>query len=44
MTKLLVSCILLAASAVAQQKRIYIAPDDHTDYMWTGDEEAYRQA
>lgn len=25
-------------------RRIYIAPDDHTDYMWSGDEEAYRQA
>lgn len=27
-----------------QQRRIYLAPDDHTDYMWTGDEEAYRQS
>ena len=27
-----------------QRKRIYIAPDDHTDYMWTADEETYRQA
>ncbi len=25
-------------------KRIYIAADDHTDYYWAGDEEAYRQA
>ena len=25
-------------------KRIYIAPDDHTDYMWTMDEEGYRRA
>ena len=25
-------------------KRIYIAPDDHTDYMWTADEQAYRKA
>ncbi|NWG75024.1 MAG: glycoside hydrolase [Rubrivivax sp.] len=25
-------------------KRLYIAPDDHTDYMWTGTEEQYRQA
>ncbi len=24
------------------QKRIYLAPDDHTDYMWTGDEEEYQ--
>ncbi len=25
-------------------KRIYLAPDDHTDYMWTLDEEGYRRA
>src|SRR5581483_10846093 len=25
-------------------RRIYLAPDDHTDYMWTLDEEGYRQA
>lgn len=24
------------------QKRIYLAPDDHTDYMWTADEEEYQ--
>ena len=23
--------------------RIYIAPDDHTDYMWSADEETYRR-
>ncbi len=40
----LLFCLLFAANAGAQQKRIYLAPDDHTDYMWTGDEEAYRQA
>lgn len=28
----------------AQQKRIYIAPDDHTDYMWTTNEDGYKQA
>jgi alpha-mannosidase len=33
-----------AVRARAQHGRIYIAPDDHTDYVWTGDEEAYRQA
>jgi len=33
-----------ALFAVAQERRIYIAPDDHTDYMWTGDEETYRRA
>ncbi|MBN1284044.1 MAG: glycoside hydrolase [Anaerolineae bacterium] len=25
-------------------KRIYIAPDDHTDYFWTADGETYEQA
>jgi alpha-mannosidase len=36
----------LAAPASAPQvaKRIYIAADDHTDYMWSADEAAYRQA
>lgn len=32
--------LTLAAAA----KRIYIALDDHTDYMWTADEATYRQA
>lgn len=36
-------CIIAAPHAFAQ-KRIYIAPDDHTDYMWTADEETYRTA
>ncbi len=26
------------------QKRIYLAPDDHTDLFWAGDEETYHQA
>jgi alpha-mannosidase len=33
---------LLAAPAAT--KRIYLAPDDHTDYMWTADEATYRAA
>ncbi len=28
----------------ATPKRIYLAADDHTDYMWTMDEEGYRRA
>src|SRR6478672_6681430 len=28
----------------AQQQRVYIAPDDHTDYWWSGSETAYQQA
>ena len=29
--------LALSSSAHAQQKRLYIANDDHTDYMWTAD-------
>lgn len=35
---------LIGGSASAQQKRVYIACDDHTDYMWTADEVAYQNA
>jgi alpha-mannosidase len=28
----------------AEIKKIYIAPDDHTDYMWTANESTYRDA
>src|SRR5579871_1963600 len=41
-TFLAVACS--AAWCGAQQQRIYLAPDDHTDYVWTGDEETYRNA
>ncbi len=30
--------------ALAQQKRFYIAPDDHTDYFWIADDVTYRQS
>ena len=30
--------------AAEEPRRIYLAPDDHTDYMWTADEETYRRA
>lgn len=38
--------IILAFQIIntAAQKRIYIAPDDHTDYMWTANEAAYQNA
>jgi hypothetical protein len=35
---------LILAPAGAQQRKIYLAPDDHTDYMWSADEEGYRNA
>jgi alpha-mannosidase len=41
---LLICTLLFLNSAIAQQRRIYIAPDDHTDYMWSADETGYRKA
>ena len=35
---------LFLASPSSAQKRIYIAPDDHTDYFWSADEDVYRDA
>ncbi len=35
---------LLFRNTDAQQKKIYLAPDDHTDYMWSGDEQTYTDA
>jgi alpha-mannosidase len=35
---------VLPDSANSQQKRIYIANDDHTDYVWTANEAAYKAA
>lgn len=40
---LFIFLFLILNSVNGQQKKIYIAVDDHTDYMWTGDEEGYRQ-
>jgi alpha-mannosidase len=42
----LLGWLLISPARIFSQtpKRIYIAPDDHTDYMWTADEETYRQA
>lgn len=31
-------------AAQPERKRVYIAPDDHTDYFWAGDEQDYEQA
>jgi alpha-mannosidase len=36
--------VMVAGSICAQQRKIYLAPDDHTDYMWSADEEGYRKA
>ena len=32
------------ATPTVEPKRIYIAPDDHDDYMWTADQTTYEQA
>ncbi|MEP6597051.1 MAG: hypothetical protein ABJA71_13955, partial [Ginsengibacter sp.] len=45
--KLFFSALLFfppALSLNAQQKRIYIANDDHTDYLWSANEDIYRRA
>ncbi len=36
--------LLVVGNLFAQQKRIYLAPDDHTDLMWTATEEEYEKA
>ncbi len=44
--QLLFLCLALSKtfSGQAQEKRIYIANDDHTDYMWTANEAKYDTA
>lgn len=39
----ILTSVLLVVPASAQ-KRFYISPDDHTDYLWTADETTYRQS
>jgi alpha-mannosidase len=36
--------LMVSSTILAQPKKIYLALDDHTDYVWTADEETYRQA
>ena len=37
----LVFCVAHAVAITAEPVRIYLANDDHTDYMWTADAETY---
>ncbi len=37
-----VAVVLAATPSRAQPKRIYIADDNHTDYLWSGDDVQYR--
>lgn len=41
---LLILLSFACLNSTAEPKRIYIACDDHTDYLWSADEETYRQA
>jgi len=41
---LTLALLFLCSLCFAQQKRLYIAIDDHTDYMWTADEAKYDSA
>ncbi len=36
--------ITFCIQGMAQQKHLYLANDDHTDYMWTANEEKYDSA
>lgn len=40
---LAVACIACALARAAEPTRIYLANDDHTDYMWTADADTYAQ-
>ncbi len=41
----IIFCLCITTLLHAQpQKELYIANDDHTDYMWSGDENQYRDA
>lgn len=35
--------LIFSLNSSAQQKRIYIANDDHTDYLWSADEHTYKR-
>ena len=42
----LLCAVLISVAPLAADgpRRIYLAADDHTDYLWSGDEEEYRHA
>ena len=41
---ILILVLFILDNLSAQQRKIYLAPDDHTDYMWSSNEEGYKQA
>ncbi|HUK62244.1 MAG TPA: hypothetical protein VLV15_02885, partial [Dongiaceae bacterium] len=44
LTSALALACLVVSEVGADPKRIYLGNDDHTDYMWSGDETQYRSA
>ncbi|NDP20057.1 MAG: glycoside hydrolase [Paludibacter sp.] len=40
----LILVLIMTGNLYAQQKRIYLANDDHTDFMWTANEAVYDSA
>lgn len=40
----LILVLVVTTNLFSQEKRLYIANDDHTDYMWTADEAKYDSA
>jgi alpha-mannosidase len=44
MTAAMAIALIVGALSAAAQRRFYLAPDDHTDYYWTADGDAYREA
>ncbi len=44
LSSLVLLLLMLMMQGAFAQKRIYLAPDDHTDYMWTADEATYENA
>ena len=40
---MLIVVLLLSQLAFGQSRRIYLANDDHTDFLWTADEETYER-
>lgn len=39
-----ITVVLSSLNISVQQKRFYIAPDDHADYFWIADDVTYRQS
>jgi alpha-mannosidase len=40
---MLIVVLLLSRRSFGQSRRIYLKNDDHTDFLWTADEETYER-